>query len=273
MQRTSHQLPKVASSEDLPFDVEIERRPIWVDAACAGVIVVGALVAAKVVPMIAFVPLLVVSSLGRRFASSALHVVLGDEGLTLGERFVPRADIRDVWLDDDEVDARVVVAHAGKSDAIDLAVLWFANREQARRFAMRAIADVAPTVLVAGHRPRPADALPSLRFVAIAVAFFAMGSWYGGLSLVFFGLGAKAFFEAKQLVVNEETFTLTGALGRGETFRRAQLEDVDVDYGVLRLRGGDTLKLARANARDVLLGSPRWADNLRRRALKALAAK
>ncbi len=258
---------------ELPFDVEIERRPIWVDAACAGVIVVGVLVAANVVPMIAFVPLLAVSSLGRRFASSAVHVVLGDDGLTLGDRVVPRAEIRDVWLDDDEVDPRVVVAHAGKGDAIDLAVLWFENREQARRFATRATHDVSPKSLVAGHRPRPADALPSLRFVAIALAFFALGSWYGAVSLVFFAIGGKAFLDAKQLVVDEETFTLRTAFGTGETFRRVQVEKVDVDFGAIHVRGGDELKLARTNARDVLLGAPSWADNLRRRALKGLAPK
>ncbi|MDF2695990.1 MAG: hypothetical protein K0S65_4373, partial [Labilithrix sp.] len=53
--------------ESSPFDVELERLPVWTHVASALVIVTGVLIAFRLVPMVALLPFLVASSLGRRF--------------------------------------------------------------------------------------------------------------------------------------------------------------------------------------------------------------
>lgn len=220
--------------------------------------------AARLVPMAAVLPFLIASSLGHRFGSSAIHAVVheADGRLSLGGKSID--DVRDVWLSDDDAESRVVVAY-GEERA--LAVLWFENREQAKRFA-RAFPERKE--VVAGYRPRRLDLLSPLRFVAIAGAFFATGSWYGALALVFVPLAVRSFFTAKQLVVQGETFELRTAFD-AETFRRDGVVRVDVDEGVIVMKGERELSFATPSSRDVHLMAPAWTDASRRRALKRLA--
>lgn len=249
-------------SEALPFDVEIERRPPWVDVASGLVVVSALLAAAKLVPMAAVLPFLIASSVGSRFGSSATHVVVDEDGaLVLDGKRIP--DVRDVWLEDDGVEPRVVAAYG---EARELAVLWFENREQARRFAG---AFPERQEVVAGYRPRKIDLLSPLRFVAIAVAFFAMGSWYGGLALLFVPLSLRNLLAAKQLVIQGDRFELRTALD-AESFPRDGVVTVDVDEGRIVMKGERELRFATPNARDRHLTAPLWTDASRRRALKVL---
>ena len=142
----------MALSEPLPFDVELERRPVWVDVASALVIVLGIPIALKLLPMIALLPPLVASAIGRRLGSSAVHVTVDEGALALGDNEIASEDVRDVWLDDDGVDPRVVVSWNAPRDAHRIAALGFENRPQAVRFRARARAKGCRR-LVAGTSP------------------------------------------------------------------------------------------------------------------------
>lgn len=218
----------------------------------------------RLYPLAVGIPFLIASSLGNRFASSALHVEVDPEDGSLTFDGKPVEDIRDVWLADD-VEPRVVVAHG---EARSLAVLWFENRTQAKRFA-DAFTDEQRKEIVAGYRPRKVDLLSPLRFVAIALAFFAVQSWYGGLALVFVPLALRNFWKAKQLVVHGETFELATAFD-SETFRRDGITKVELDDGVITMKERE-LHFSITSARDAHLATPSWSEALRRRALRRLA--
>lgn len=231
--------------------------------ASALVVVTELVAAARVVPLFVGLPFLIASSVGRRFASTAKQVVvLPDGAIELGKERLN--DVRDVWLEDDG-EPRVVVAHGDG----ELAVLWFENREQARRFANAVERDDDARAFVAGYRPRKVDLLSPLRFAAIAIAFFAIGSWRGVFALLFVPLGLRGYFTAKQLIVRGEDFELRTAHD-SETFQRASIVSIDIDEGIIKLKERE-LSFTTANARDVHLNAPSWADALRRRALKRLA--
>lgn len=220
--------------------------------------------AAKLYPLAVALPFLIASSLGNRFGSSAIEAVVSDGKLTLGGKPIP--DLRDVWLEDDTDEPRVVIAYG---ESRTLAVLWFENRGQAKRFANEF---PERKEIVAGYRPRKVDLLSPLRFVAIAAAFLTHGIWYGGLALFFVPIGLRGFLAAKQLVVHGDAFELRTAFD-AETFRRESVVKVDVDEGVITLKGERELHFAARHARDVHLTAPPWADAIRRRALKRLATK
>jgi hypothetical protein len=220
------------ADESLPFDVEIERLPAWVHGTSAVVVVVGVLVALKIVPMLAFLPFLIVSAMGRRFASSAMHIEVDAEGLDLGGREVSRAEISDVWADEEP---RVTLALGD-----ELVVLNFESHEQAHRFASE-LSD-PKHVAVAGYRPRPIDALSCLRYLAMAAAFFGTGSWLGLVPLPFFVLGAWTFARARQLVARPDGYELRGA------------------FGVSTTRDA-----SRSHLIDPLLASPAWLGRAKRR--------
>ena len=220
--------------------------------------------AAKLYPLAVALPFLIASSLGNRFGSSAREVVVENGELRLGGK--PIADIRDVWLEDDTDEPRVVVAYG---ESRTLAVLWFENRVQAKRFANEF---PERKEIVAGYRARKVDLLSPLRFVAIAAAFLTHGSWYGGLALLFVPIGLRGFLAAKQLVVHGETFELRTSFD-AETFRRDGIVKVDADEGVITMKGERELHFTSSHARDVHLAAPPWADAIRRRALKRLASK
>jgi hypothetical protein len=253
--------------ESLPFEVELERLPPWVHAASALVLVVGALVATRLVHMLVLLPFLVVSSLGRRFSSSALHVEVHGDGIALGDREVPRGDLADVWVDRDKTEPRATVAFGPN---LELAVLQFENADQASRFG-EAVAALLPEdhPVVVGHRPRALDLLPSLRFVAIAAAFFGTGSPYGLFVLVFLGLGAWPVLRAKQLVVTTSRLELRG-FSSSRSFAREAIAGADLDTGALSLRDGGELVIPRADLRDTTLASPAWLERARSRALANL---
>lgn len=254
--------------ETLPFDVEVERYPLWAHAASGAVVVVGALVAIGVAPMVAFLPLLLVSAMGRRFASAAMHVEVGPNGVTLGNRDIPRDRLLDVWLDEAEHDARVIVAIRRDAGGAELVIMYFENREQAQRFA-GAFGD-GPAV-VAGHAPRAIDALPSLRFAALAVAFLGTKSWFGLVTLAFFVLGAMGWIGAKQIVATSTGFELRSLLG-ARTYRYEDVAGVDIDAAVIRMRDGTELTLPRASIRDVTLSAPAWLERARARVLRRIAS-
>jgi hypothetical protein len=258
---------KGADEEVLPFDVETEHLPWWAHVVSAIVIAVGVLVAARVVPMLAFLPLLVLSSINRRFTSSALRVEVDETSLALGDRRVSRGDVLDVWLVDDELEPRVTLAAASGGGAATVSVLHFQNREQARRFAG---AVGAGSAVVAGHAPRPVDALSSLRFAAIALAFFATGSWFGALPLAFFALGARALLRAKQVVARTSGFEIRSAFGV-RAYAYADVESVDVEAGVIVLEGGREIDVPRAAIRDATLATPSWLEQARARVLEPIA--
>lgn len=257
-----------ATDEDerLPFDVELERLPAWVHVASALVIVVGVLVATHVVHMLVFLPFLVASSVGKRFASVATHVVVGPESLALGGRTIPRRDVVDAWADD--VEPRATVAFG---DDVELAILDFQNREQARRFsealAPEADAESATRARVVGHKPRPLDMLASLRFVAIAAAFFSTGSWYGLFVLFFFALGTWNVLFAKQLVARRAELEVRTVLG-ARAFPYGDVASVDLDAGVIELSDGSEVRVPRSSLRDTTLASPAWLERARTRVLE-----
>lgn len=253
--------------ETLPFDVEVERYPLWAHAASGAVVVVGVLVAIGVAPMVAFLPFLLVSAMGRRFASAAMHVEVAPHTLTLGSREIPRDRVLDVWLDDAEHDARVIVAIRRDAGGADLAILYFENREQARRFA-GAFRD--GSAVVAGHAPRAIDALPSLRFAALAVAFLGTKSFFGLVALAFFALGAMGWIRAKQILATSTGFEIRSLLGTS-TYRYEDVASVDVGEGAIRMRDGTELTLPRASIRDVTLSAPAWLEAARSRVLRRIA--
>lgn len=252
--------------ESLPFDVELERVPSWVQASSALVILVSVLVAARLVHMLVLLPFLFASSLGRRFSSSATRVELHDESLDIGDNEIARAEIVDVWVDASESQPRAVVAFARQ--ALKLAVLHFQNAAQATRFgdALDAMLPEGHAVIV-GHRPRPIDLLSSLRFVAIAAAFFATGSPYGLFALVFFALGAWPVVRSKQVVATERSFEVRGVLDT-QIHSYADVEMIDVDAGVIGLKGGTEIRLPREALRDPTLASTEWLERARTRVLE-----
>ena len=240
------------------------------------VILVGVLVATHLVHMLVFLPFLVASSVGKRFASIAKHVVVKPDALDLGERDIPRSEILDVWANNDDAEPRATVAFG---EGVELAALHFANREQARRFSEALStngreADATDEegasnhsrALVAGHRPRPVDMLSSLRFVAIAAAFFGTGSSYGLFVLLFFALGAWNVLRAKQLVAKRTALEIRTLLGV-EVHPYGELESVDVDAGVIQLKSGAELHIPRSALRDATLASPPWLERARARVL------
>lgn len=248
------------SEETLPFDVERERLPAWVQAASGGVILASALVALKLLPMLVVMPFLVASSVGRRFASSATHVEIDRETVALGDRSIRRSDIIDVWRDSE--DARVTLAIGEQTE---LVVLYFENAGQARRFAS-ALDDDDRRATVGGHRPRPIDALSSARFLALSAAFFATGAaWLSLIPLAFFALGAMAFVRAKQIVVKDRAVEVRTAVGE-TTY--AKITSVDEDAGTFTVEGGSTVSVT---LRDTLLGSPAWLGRARQRVLTCIA--
>jgi len=198
-----------------------------------------------------------------------MHAVVDEDSKSLELGGTPVEPIYDVWLDDTN-EPRVVVTHG---DERAQAVLWFENRDQAKRFAL---ALGKRSEAVAGYRPRRIDLLTAARFVAIAVAFVASGSgsarWYGALALVFVPLALRGWLAAKQLVVHGDTFELHSAFDH-ETFQRESVAKVDVDEGLITLTGGRELRFAATHSRDPHLTTPQWTDEIRRRALKLLATK
>ena len=251
--------------ESLPFDVEREGHAAWVYVTFGLVIVIGILVGAGLVPMLAFVPFLVASALGRRFASSATHVEVDENGLELGGRSIGHTEILDVWVDLDEIEPRATVAIG--QDA-ELAVLHFANREQARRFgeALATFSDDRPTV-VAGYNPRFFDALASVRFVAVAIAFAGTGAWYGLFALAFFAVGARMLVLAKQVVVQRSSLEIRTLFGT-RVHAYSDIERVDVQAGIVGLRNGEKLRIGRFDLCDTTLSSPAWLERARTRALE-----
>jgi len=267
------------AEESLPFDVELERLPTWVHVSSALVILVGVLVATHLVHMLVFLPFLVASSIGKRFASTAKHVVVEPSRLLLGEREIPRSDVLDAWADEDEVEPRAAVAFG---EAVEVAVLHFANREQARRFSEALATDQRGTathdatndkhVLVVGHKPRPIDMLSSLRFVAIAAAFLGTGSTFGLFVLLFFALGAWNIVRAKQLVAKRTELEIRTILGV-EVHPYGEIENVDVDAGIIQLKSGAELDIPRSTLRDATLASPLWLERARTRVLTRVRAQ
>jgi hypothetical protein len=221
--------------------------------------------------MLALLPVLVLSSIGRRFSSVATHVDVEADGLLLGERRLASTQILDVWHDEARQgegtnEARVIVAIDAARGA-ELAILYFENSAQAKRFAE---AFTPRTSTFAGHRPRIIDALPSLRFVAIAGAFFGTGSWFGVLALGYFMLGALALGRAKQVIAKADGFEIHTLFGsRHEAY--ANVASVDADAGAVAMKDGSEIVIARAAIRDPMLGAPRWLDQARTRVLERIA--
>ncbi len=256
--------------EALPFDVEVERLPAWVHVASALVIIVGILVATKLVPMLVFLPFLVASSIGRRFASIATHIEVDDTGLVLGGREIPRAEIVDVWVDDEESEPRVTIAIG---ERLELSILHFQNREQAKRFAGALAPKSAEErrSAVVGYLPRPVDWLSSLRFVAVAAAFFGTGSPLGMLVLGIFAFGAWSILRARQVVARANQFELRSVRGvTAHPYR--EIERVDGVDGVIRLKGGAEISVPRSALRDTMLGSGPWLERARNRVFRELTS-
>jgi hypothetical protein len=260
------QRPADGNDEALPFDVELERLPAWVHVSSALVILVSVLVATRLVHMLVLLPFLVASSLGRRFASSTTHVEVDGNGLDLGGRAIPRSEIVDVWVDDDRTEPRVTVAFG--ADVV-LAVLHFQNPAQAKRFGEALDDQAEPRAMVVGHRPRPVDLLASLRFVAIAAAFFGTGSVYGLFALAFFAFGAWTVVQAKQVIATARGFEVRSVLGI-QSYGYADVESVDTEAGVIALKGGREISLHRSSLRDTTLATAGWLERARTRVLERI---
>lgn len=250
-------------------EVEVERLPVWVHVASAGVIVVGVLAALQVVPMLALLPFLVASSVGRRFDARAVRVVVKDGSVEAGAEVWSAGELRDVWLDDDEVTPRVVVGLAS-----EVRVLRLREQSDARQLSMgiAPLVDGETRTVVAGVRPALVDVLGCLRFVAVAAAFVATGSRIGGLVLVFFGMGAWSLVRARQLVVERDGFELRG-LFTTERYAHGTVRSVAIDEGIVRLLDGREETVTRGTLRDASGASAEWLVRARGRALAALAER
>lgn len=250
-------------------DVEVERLPGWVHVASAGVIVVGVLAAFQVVPMLALLPFLVASSVGRRFDARAVRVVVKDGSVEAGGEVWRATELRDVWLDDDEVTPRVVVALAS-----GVRVLRLRERPSARRLAnwIASLVDGEARTVIAGVRPASVDVLGCLRFVAVAAAFVATGSRAGGLVLVFFAMGAWSLARARQLVVERDGFELRG-LFTVARYAHGEVRSTAIDEGIVRLLDGREVTVARGALRDASGASAEWLVRARSRALAAVAER
>ena len=242
--------------------------PRWVHAATVLVILVSGLVAAKVVSMLVLLPFLVLSSVGRRFASTAKRVEIDADGFHLDGQSVARSEVRDVWIDADPSEPRAVLAHG--TDCT-LVVIHFENREQARRFGDELGANELG-INVVGYRPTWIDTLSSLRFVAIALAFFATGSPYGLFILVFFALGGWAVLQAKQLIAGERSFELRGLIG-STTYSYEDVTGVDTDAGSILLKNETEIAIPRSVLRDATLASGTWLERGRTRALEHIRSR
>jgi hypothetical protein len=255
-----------ARDASLPFDVAVDRMPVWALAASTLVIAASVLVALRLLPMLVVVPFLIASSLGRRFASVPTHVEVSDEALSLGDRVLPRAAIVDVWVDEDASDPIAVVA---SGERVDVAIVHLDNGVQASRFGA-ALGDEWRRRVV-GHRVRPIDLLPSLRFVALAAAFAATGAPYGLLLLGVFALIAWPLVQAKQLVAGEHGFEVRTLLGV-HAHAYDEVASVDPDAGVIALKDGAELRLPRGALRDAVGAAPPYLERARTRALLAVRA-
>ncbi len=258
--------PDDDDDEKLPFDVEVERLPPWVHVMSGLVIVVGVLVTMHLVHILAFLPFLVASSVGRRFATNPKHIEVDERRLDLGGREIARSEIVDVWVDSEEAAARVTIAFGEK---LEVAILHFENHEQAKRFGSA----LAPEggAFVVGSLPRPVDWLSPLRFVAIAAAFFATGSPLGALVLAVFAFGAWNAIRARQVVARADRVEIRSVLG-AQVHPYSEIERVDVEDGVLHLRGGAEISVPRSVLRDTTLGSGAWLERARTRALTRIAS-
>jgi len=196
--------------------------------------------------MVALLPLLVASAVARRFASRRVELTVAPASLSIGPRATAPVD---VWQDE----LRVTVAADG-----DVFALTFDDADVAARF----VGALPPSQKrVAGHRPRPVDALPALRFLAVAIAFLATGSWLGAIALLPFARGARALWSARQVAVDDTRIVLAGIAGE----RIVPLADVrDVDGEHLVLTSGERLAV---DVRDALLEAPPWMARARARVL------
>ncbi len=226
--------------------------------------------------MLALLPVLVVSSVGRRFSSVATRVEVESDQVTMSrpcERRWAGAQVLDVWHDERAEgtnEARVIVASRSRPEACaDLTLLDFENAAQAKRFAEAF--KPRPTT-VAGHCPSPVDALPSLRFLAIAAAFFGTGSWFGAFALAYFLFGAFALVRAKQIIATSEGVEIHGLFAT-QRLPYATIASVDADAGGIALSDGSELALPRAATCDSNLGAPPWLDPARARVFERIVSR
>jgi hypothetical protein len=215
----------------------------------AAILAISIAIGVRLVPIFALLPVLVASAIARRFASRRVVLTSGDD-LTIGTRVVRHDAIVDVWQDE----LRVTVAFAG-----ELAAFVFDDADVAARF----VAALPPSkARAAGHRPTPVDALAPLRFLAVAGAFFATGSWLGAIALIPFARGAWALVVARHVVVDDTRMTLDGLFGT----RTIALEDVrEIDGTYVVLGSGARVRI---DTRDALLETPLWVLRARDRVLQ-----
>ncbi len=266
-----------ADDEALPFDAELEGAPSWVTASAALVIVIAGLVAVHIAPMFALLPFLIASSLGRRFSSTAVRVVIEPGRLLIGRRTINLEEIAHVWHDERE--ARVMIARPRSStrDVLDLEILQLDTESQGTRFVReleaRRPVHASPRVLaVAGVAPRPIDALGSLRFLALALVFFSTGSWLGVAILPLFGLYGLSLLSSRQLIATDRELKIVAPLTATERHDRAGIRRIvrdRGDYGVELLDGRELLFKPRS-IRDALMGSTSWTERALDHVLAAL---
>lgn len=257
---------EAAGSTD--YEADVERMPAWTHLASAGVIVVGALVAARLVDMLVVLPLLVLSSLGRRFGVRRARITVSPDGIVIDQRALATRNILDVWLDDDEVDPRVVIAFG---DDIEVIALRFADRKTARN-VFRALAPGTSRAVVAGSRPRLVDLLASLRFIAIAAAFVLTGSRVGLLVVVFFVLGVWSFVRTAQVVVRDEQLEVRRAFST-RSYPLANVASADEDAGAVELKDGSAIDLSRGALRDATMTPAPWLARARTRLFDAVRSR
>lgn len=251
----------------MTFDAAVEQIPRWVHLASSAVVIVSVLAAAGVAPLWAIVPFLALSSMRHRLRSSLARFDVGPDVLAGAEREIPRSSIVDVWLDDDRDEPRIVVAFGS---AVEVLSLRFETAIEAHRFrdALAANGDATERV-VCGARPRLVDTLSSLRYLAIAGAFFATGSRAGLFVLLFFALGVWSLLRTRQVIVSRTNVTLRGLLGE-KAYDVVDVKDVDVNDGVIRLSDGREIEIPSAVLRDATMTSAPWLIRARGRMLEAI---
>lgn len=254
---------------DAIFDIAVEVTPPWVHLASAAVIVVCALAAAGAVPLWAIVPFLALTSMRARLPrrSGSLRAEVRGDTLAIGAREIPRSSVIDVWVDDERDEPRIVVAFG---ENIDVVTLRFDTAIEARRFRdALAPEDENAGRIVCGARPRLVDALSSLRLLAVAGAFFAVGSRVGLLVLVFVALGAWSLLRTRQVIASRSDFTIRAPFS-AKTYRYDDVKEVDVSEAIIRLADGTEIELPSRVLRDGAMTSPPWLSRARSRMLEAI---
>lgn len=232
-------------------------------------VVVSVLCAVRVIPTPLIIVPFVAASIARRFAVVPTRAEIDGDGLWLGDTLAAsRKEITDAWFDADDREIRVTVA--SKPDR--LFVVHLPNRDQAQRF-VAALLPEPHDHRVAGVRPTLVQALVPVRFLGVAVAYWATsGSPVAALLVLLFAIGSYGLVIGTQIDAGDDALELRRVLG-STRIAYSEIASVESDSGVITLRDQRTFALAARVVRDPLLGTNDFTRRAHARALAHLATR